>query len=776
MRKYKKYAGADNMTPSVPQYFTWINNTNEGSTEKQTLINLEYFKWLRDTYGMRLGIYAWDAGNFDGAGVYGDTDSERFQKNYPNGWKGIAETARGMGVRLGLWGGPDGFGDTEKTKQKRFEFFVHLCRDYGFGEFKLDAVCGGLREDMADTFGEMLAECRRFCPELIVLNHRLEFYGSEKYATTFLWNGSETYTDVLICNPVTAMHNRAYMFSRGHVPGLSRLCEDHGVCISSCIDYFEDELVYQAFNRSLILAPEIYGNPWLMRDDEQATLARIYNLHAKNAGILVKGKLLPREYGANACSRGNGRKRWISTGNDTWETKRITLTLDASVGLENCGERFYVNLRHPYEYHIGEFDFGDSVEIELLPFRATLIEVSTADEADSVVAGCKYHTVREDADGVTDIRILQKESEPRLISCEKDKNCRLNVSYGTLEAAPVALGVLDGFKWRPENGEKLYEVCAFAADNDSLEARSLRRSGDTEIPQVKAAREAFFSQRTYKLRGCESAAMFDGRPDTFFDAQSRTYCGMGSRVKGGCLRVDFGHTVTADSIEIECFATATPTPEVASQIIPTVAQTSTELENWSAAPLAGIEKLRDAEISVVRFSVHDEYSLCGGMIKLTYKPEGAFRYLRIPEPPDRIYAVRLIKDGQAVKLENPRANNLQAPSRLAITQAMRFGEFTLPEYRDGARIAVAVNGVHGAEGVYCCAEIDGEFTGFPMRAPEYKANMWEHRVMDSDRNNTFFLPLASGLSGKKIKIYTLFNDRGWDECDCRVYLCDAHRD
>ena len=33
-------------TPSVPQYFSWINNTNEGSTEEQTLINLEFFKWL----------------------------------------------------------------------------------------------------------------------------------------------------------------------------------------------------------------------------------------------------------------------------------------------------------------------------------------------------------------------------------------------------------------------------------------------------------------------------------------------------------------------------------------------------------------------------------------------------------------------------------------------------------------------------------------------------------------------------------------------------------
>ena len=39
MKKEKKYAGADERTPSRAQYFSWINNTNEGSTEKQTLIN-----------------------------------------------------------------------------------------------------------------------------------------------------------------------------------------------------------------------------------------------------------------------------------------------------------------------------------------------------------------------------------------------------------------------------------------------------------------------------------------------------------------------------------------------------------------------------------------------------------------------------------------------------------------------------------------------------------------------------------------------------------------
>lgn len=54
-------AGATEKTPSVPQYFSWINNTNEGSTEAQTLANLDFFHYLYKTYGMQLKIYAFDA-------------------------------------------------------------------------------------------------------------------------------------------------------------------------------------------------------------------------------------------------------------------------------------------------------------------------------------------------------------------------------------------------------------------------------------------------------------------------------------------------------------------------------------------------------------------------------------------------------------------------------------------------------------------------------------------------------------------------------------------
>ena len=101
MNKTAKNAGADNFTPSVPQYFSWINNTNEGSTEEHTLINLDFFKYLQDTYGMQIKIYAWDAGNFDGASEgYGSLESPKFRSQYPEEYNKVVEKARSLGIRM----------------------------------------------------------------------------------------------------------------------------------------------------------------------------------------------------------------------------------------------------------------------------------------------------------------------------------------------------------------------------------------------------------------------------------------------------------------------------------------------------------------------------------------------------------------------------------------------------------------------------------------------------------------------------------------------------
>ncbi|MBT4408763.1 MAG: hypothetical protein HOC82_02880, partial [Bacteroidetes bacterium] len=135
------YPGADERTPSRAQFFSWINNTNEGATESQTLTNLEFFGWLQGEYGMQLDIYAFDAGAIDGKRFYGSVESDRFKQQFPSGFDPLYKKAKNYGIRLGVWGGPDGFGDTPEEKEIRIDQMVSLCKDYEFALFKFDAVC-----------------------------------------------------------------------------------------------------------------------------------------------------------------------------------------------------------------------------------------------------------------------------------------------------------------------------------------------------------------------------------------------------------------------------------------------------------------------------------------------------------------------------------------------------------------------------------------------------------------------------------------------------------
>ena len=779
MNKTAKNAGADNLTPSIPQYFSWINNTNEGSTEKQTLINLEFFKFLKDEYGMEIKIYAWDAGNFDGASEgYGNVNSPKFRSQYPEEYKNVVKKAEELGIRMGLWGSPDGYGDTEESQKERFDFFVHLCRDHNFALFKLDGVCGRLRPEKAGVFAQMLQECRKYSPDLVVLNHRLDFYEAEEYITTYLWNGTETYVDVLSCNQNTAMHNRAFMFERGHTDNLERLAEDHGVCISSSIDYFEDELVYQAFNRSLILAPEIYGNPWLMRDDEFAKLARVYNLHSRNAAILVEGRILPEEYGANAVTRGNKTKRFISTGNNSWETKKILVKIGEETGIET-DEPVCVNLHHPYEKHIGIFNVGDTVEIELMPFRATLVEIAVVSESEPMLKNCEYEIICEKKNGVPKaIRLFESDGEKNeFINLPDGESGDVYKIPAEKEKAPQFLGSLCFDEVRPENGEALYEKAMFSIGNDSLESRSLKRSGETRISEVKAARDAFFEQKHYKLRGCEAKNMFDGNDDTFFDSQSKTYLDENRRICGGCLRVDFGEEIICDSVEIEFFSGDYATREVETQRVPLIAEYSTDLIKWKNSDLMQLSIADDDFTSeVIRFTAHTLYDLHGKKLVSSYGIKNRIRYLRIENPVDRIYAVRLIKDGKIIETPNAFANNMQAHYRHKKTELCKFCKFVLPEYKNGSSVAVAIEGVHGEECVYCVAVIgqDRKWFGFPRRAPDYRANQWEHAVCSSDKNNTFFLELPDDMQNEAIAIMALFSDRRKTDVTCNVYVCEKH--
>lgn len=781
MKKDFPISGATERTPSRSQYFSWINNTNEGSTEKHSLINLDFFKYLQDEYNMRLDIYAWDAGNLDGAGnSYETLDGEKLSAQYPNGYAPVVEAAKTLGTRMGVWGGADGYGDTHEDAEQRRQLLIKLCKDYHFALFKFDAVCGELRPEKRHEFARSMQECRKYSPDLILLNHRNDLGEEQKYATTFLWEGMETYVDVHGYNPVTAPHNRAYTFFRGHTPQLKRLTEDHGVCISSSVGYFEDDLVYQAFNRSLILAPEIYGNPWFMRDDELPRLARIYNLHRRFRDILVDG-ILPDatlgDLGNNAVFRGDDKQRFFATGNASWTAKEIKIPLNEQIGLaptkKVCVHRYF-----PTELFIGEFEYGDTITLSLPPFRAALYRICDSTLCDNVVVGGEYRVIKEDENGNlkqiellncdnTTITLYQNGTIIPLNKTVLDVRQRDPLKLGSLGACPI-----------PENAEQLYETACFFADNDALEKRSLLRAGKTNIRQVQAARDAFFSQESYLLRGCDCDSPFDGDPNSIFDTKSRAYFNFdnrkGFRINDGCLRVDFGGILNADRIEIEYFDAHCQPDYMFDKQEPTAfGDISTDLKSWTNSPLSALLDLGEAENTYFAYYVDKPHTTKGNRMKAVYTVdnEKPFRYFRLACPMDRIYSIKAFHKDTEITLNKPHLTNLFAPYQDKLPVHAASKTFRLTNLPQIPFIAVAFEGKTGYENAYCCAEIDGKLFAFPSRAPAYPTHAYEYPVHPVEGFYTFYLPVDNSWEGKEVKIHALF---AGNIVPVDIYLCDEN--
>jgi hypothetical protein len=704
---------------------------------------------------MQLDIYAFDAGAIDGAGFYGSIYSDRFKKQFPNGFDPLYQQAKSLGIRLGVWGGPDGFGDTQETKQARINQMVKLCSDYEFALFKFDAVCGPLRPEKEDAFITMMQECRKYSPDLILLNHRLGLTEGKPYATTFLFGGAETYIDVHMTNSMTAPHHRAQALSRRLVPELKRLTEDHGVCISSCLDYWDDDLILQAFNRSLILAPEIYGNPWLLSDDEFPKLARIYNLHKKYGDILINGKELPESYGPYPVSRGDKNTRFITLRNLNWTDCSVTISLDEEIGLEGDGEITLVQM-HPTEKVLGTFKKGDRVEVNVKPFRACMLLAMTQNYDEPAIEGADFRVIKNVAGQPIEMEILGLPgttstvsllNAPQYNSAQlegksvskllKGKTMRISFPGESLKnKVHRKLGEFAEIDI-PSDAVALYEATCFAADNNALEVRSLQRSGETSIPEVKAARDAFFNQQAFVDRGVWDRNLFDGDKTTGF-WPTKKY----STDRPG-LRLDLGEVQQVDELLItvpDVFSLFPLLPEEGN-----VVEISNDLKTWEQ-----ITYLADKDIVI---------------------PIGKqVRYLRFRKFPQQITEIEGIASGKKLDRTLWKASNLFAHPAYKKAQKAWKTTVVLDEVPANSYLCVAINGKHGKEGAYVAAKVDGKLIGAPDRAPSHLCNPWEGFNARREENYTYYIPVDETFKGKTIELFVLGYDKDNSDFSSEVWI------
>ncbi|MFH1942733.1 MAG: hypothetical protein ABIL68_11595, partial [bacterium] len=753
--------------------FDWINSQYEGTTEAQTLTNMDFFQWLHDEYGMILDVYALDVGNIDDgpytAGVgrlipyhYGTMQSEEFRAQFPDGFAPLGKKAAAFGGRLAVWMGPDGFGDTQEEEKARADMLISLCRDYNFIAFKIDAVAGQLRPEKQEIFLRTINTCRTFCPDPMVLNHRVNFGSAQPVVTTSLWEGVETYIDVFMPNDRTASHHRAGSLARELPPGLTRKLEDHGVCLSSCLDYWEDDLVLQAFNRCLLLAPSIYGNPWFLRDDEFPKFTRIFNLHRRYRDILIDGIALPEErYGPFAVSRGSGQVRLITFRNLTWNTKTYHVRLDDSIGLQK-NTKVEVRQLHPSEHILGDFQWGDEVDVKVLPFRSCLILASTQPSDELGVSGCNYEIVRDAPGKPVVIKLLGwpgSTAKIRLISGNRkfqsahldgieQKNLRMGKEISVKFSG-------ESFKepWHrkigdlkpcqiPADAEALYEATCFSADNNALEVRSVQRSGPSRIPQVIAARKAFFEKRMFVNRGIWDKNLFDDDINTFFIA----------RLDKRALRVDLGDPVRLDQlvVKIRDRQEHDLNPVLNTFDEDASAEVSSDLKTWTRLDLGFKGK--------------------GTIALAKVPPDLPIRYLRIHGAPQRIAEIEASLNGQTLNQSKWRASNLfQSYSDKPAVSAW-FLSFHPKEIRKNSILAVALNGHHGNEGAYAALRVNGKYIGAPDRSVSFPSNTWEYFNVETDSHYTYYFPLDPSMVGKNIEIVVLILEGGCNEVSPEAWI------
>jgi len=752
-------------TPSKAIYFSWINHAWEGTDAIQTLANLDFFKWMNDEYGMKLDLYLIDAGTLDegpecigklfGDNRYGSLDSKQFLRKFPDGLGPVSFKAGTFGCRLGMWLGPDGYGTSPDEARKRSEMLISLCREYGIELFKFDACCSDLATDNQQNFIHTMKECRKYSPDLIVLNHRISFNDeAKKQTTTWLWEGKETYIDVHFPGNITGTHHRTGTLSRGTVPKLQRLTEDHGVCISSCLDFWEDDLILQAFNRSLILAPEIYGNPWLLKDNEFAKLARIYNLHKLYNQILVNGINLPPErYGENAVSRGDSLTRIITLRNLTWLPKTVRVKLDSSIGLYGH-RKVEVRQIHPVETILGNYIAGSEVTVNIQPFRACLLVVSGNQFAEPGISGVDYEIVKNKTGEPVEINLCGFPGTRHRINLIDGSRMFTRATLdgksviGLISGKPINIR-FEGEEFKldyhrkladaivvemPADAEALYEATCFAADNNALEVRSLRRSGPTAIPAVQHARDCFFNRDAFINKGIWDKYLFDDDTSTFFKISPSI------KEKDKVFRVDFGSSTHIDSLVLTESKTSSGL----------LAECSANLMNWKPVTV-----------------IHQ-----GDQIKLMFSPDQMpLQYIRFKNSPESVAGIMGFFNGKELNRSGWKASNLFSSFEgRNFTKALQ-ASFSLTEITEQSYLAIAIPGQYAPESVFAALRINGIPAGIPDRAVSFPSNTWEAPVSSDIKGNyTYYFPLEPGMAGKPINVIILGKNGSTDELHAEIWI------
>jgi hypothetical protein len=452
----------------------------------------------------------------------------------------------------------------------------------------------------------------------------------------------------------------------------------------------------------------------------------------------------------------------ITLRNLAWEPFEATLKLDEEIGLDSRAE-LEVRLMHPVERIVGVFRRGNEIPITVEPFRSALVLITPYGRGGIGILGCDYDVIRAVPGKPVEISVKGMPGTAHSIRLQSGGGrFRRAVLDGKEtqellegEAVPVSfpgiplakayhrkLADLDPVSI-PADAEALYEATVFAADNNALEVRSLLRSGETNISEVKAARDSFLKQELFIDRGLWDRYMFDGDLNTAFYI-SRRWRAFGA-INRGSLRLDFGVPTSMDELVINVGSEHALQSWKTEEAV--LLETSSDLADWTARKI-----------------------LAGKVMRIKLDPSSPIRYVRFRGFPEKILEVEGFLERMPLERSKWRGSHLFSPfSGIKVFRAWE-SSFKLDQIPRGSYLAIALEGKHGIEGAYAAVRVDGKPVGAPDRSPSYPGNPWENTIDNTASHYTYYVPLDEDMIDRKIDVVVLGLDEDNLDFKPSVYI------
>ena len=794
-------------------YFDWLCHDNSGPLESEILANFAALKRLREMYGLQFDIYNSDAGLVESQGTYFPQFKARFDQRFPNGLRTIADASARLGMKLGLWIGPDGFGETPASMAARRNQLVDWVKDFNVGLFKLDTVVSALAhedkyilEKKYQSLADALAEARRLDPSFVAINHRIN---DSPYMLTItdclLWKGEETYIDVHIANMTAALYNRSASIGRELTSEFFktpfRQFEDHGICFNSSVEKWADDLVAQAFGRASVLSPELYGTFFFLPDDDYPRLARLIQLHKRSQSMLKQAFPLA----GGDIAHGDGRSSLLVLRNSTWGYQTKIVRLDGSIGLATAaGSPLTIRQRYPHEFLISNLGTkaGESLRVELEPFALRMIQVDVGLPDEPYLGGVPYEIVPGPIAESFDVTLLGDPGRDAEISFHSFGG-RSVVSDGRSVNAAEGQPWRIRFPGRPPagkpfsrardfadappggiDGSYLAELAKFTVDDDALELREMDAlaRAPSALPEIEACRE-YMRRKVITAEGSARNAFDDDPATRWSDGYARRSEFTGSpapyRSDASLWRIDLAGLTDLRKLALHIVR------RTEDGFLGAV-ETSADLKTWARADGLSLEKAqgiplftelrqRGRRIKIFDVEVGDNTPV---QIEVPLPP-GQSRYVRIR---GRNFSVSEIVgyDAQGRKVDRTRwhATNLfgetPRPGRvLKAEHALSPGDV-----RPGQEFAVAVHSgpakFDPVDGAYVAAVVDGKVVVPRHRAPAYPYHNyeWNSSWLKTEKlgGMTFRLPIREEWTGKTVEFYVILFGEGVDAARAELHL------